>query len=208
MFVKGLGLALAINGLLLAVTELSSYVYSSSQSRVGGAKQLAAHISTQEQPITGFCNPLSKASHVSQGPNGNYTHQGRMQYAYDYAVDIGTPVFAMQPGKVIEVVDRYPDTGGGPEKIHEVNYILIDHGKNYRSAYLHLRQGFQERATVRKGDRVKAGDLIGYSGNSGWSTGAHLHVEVHKKVQGTFGQTIPFTMDSQCHAATITAVSQ
>lgn len=77
-----------------------------------------------------------------------------------------------------------------------MNFVLIEHDGGYRSAYLHLKQGFASSAGIKVGDRIKAGELIGYSGNSGWSTGAHLHVEVHKAGQYlTFGQSVPFVFN-------------
>jgi murein DD-endopeptidase MepM/ murein hydrolase activator NlpD len=70
------------------------------------------------------------------------THRGRMEYAYDLKTNIGTPVYAMGAGRVISVEDRYPDTGGGAEKMTQFNYVLIEHDGGYRSAYLHPQQGF------------------------------------------------------------------
>ena len=66
---------------------------------------------TIASPLTGFCHPLNGAGYLSQGIRGA-THQGRMEYAYDLATSIGTPVYAMRAGRVIGVQDRYPDTGG------------------------------------------------------------------------------------------------
>ncbi|GAC1462840.1 MAG: hypothetical protein NVS2B14_09730 [Chamaesiphon sp.] len=129
---------------------------------------------------------------VSQGYHGS-THTGRMEYAVDIAAHIGTAVYAMRSGKVVRLEDRFPDTGGGPENVSKFNFVLIEHDGGYRSAYLHLQQGFISALGIKVGDRVKAGQLIGYSGNSGWSSGPHLHIEVHKAGPNlTFGQTVPF----------------
>jgi hypothetical protein len=158
---------------------------------------------TVASPLTGFCHPLDGAGYLSQGIRGS-THQGRMEYAYDLAASIGTPVYAMRAGRVIGVQDRYPDTGGGAENISKFNYVLIEHDGGYRSAYLHLKQGFRGQVQVKAGDTVEIGQLIGYSGNSGWSSGPHLHVELQEPGDAySFGQTVPFAIAGACGPSTI-----
>jgi murein DD-endopeptidase MepM/ murein hydrolase activator NlpD len=146
---------------------------------------------TEANPLQGFLYPLNRPVSISQGYRGR-THQGRMEYAIDIPAAIGTPVYAMRSGKVVGVEDRFPDTGGGRENISKFNYVWIEHDGGYRSVYVHLKQGFLSFVAVKVGDRVKAGQLIGLTGNSGWSTGPHLHVEVHKPERGVFGKTVPF----------------
>jgi murein DD-endopeptidase MepM/ murein hydrolase activator NlpD len=81
----------------------------------------------------------------------------------DFVADIGTPVYAPGKGRVIYVGRR---GGYGLE-------IEIDHGFGYRTRYAHLSKSF-----VKRGKRVSRGDLIAKTGNSGLSTGPHLHYEV------------------------------
>lgn len=149
---------------------------------------------TEANPLRGFLYPLDQRLSTSQGYRGR-SHNGRMEFAIDIAVGIGTPVYAMRSGKVVGIEDRFPDTGGGPEKMSKFNYVWIEHDGGYRSAYLHLQQGFASKVQIRVGDRVPAGQLIGFSGNSGWSSGPHLHVEIHKPQNRVFGQTVPFEFD-------------
>jgi murein DD-endopeptidase MepM/ murein hydrolase activator NlpD len=147
---------------------------------------------TAANPLLGFCVPLQGTANLTQGSNGP-THQGRMRYAKDYQAPIGTPVFAMRSGRVIGVDDRFPDLGGGPSKMGEFNYVWIEHEGGYRTIYAHLQQRFKKWVRIKAGDVVKAGQVIGYSGNSGWSSGPHLHVEVQQPSQAqSFGQTVPF----------------
>lgn len=80
----------------------------------------------------------------------------------DYAAKIGTPVVAAGNGKVI--ASAYNKYNG--------HYVFIQHGNDIVTKYLH----FSKRA-VRKGQRVKQGQLIGYVGNTGMSGGPHLHYE-------------------------------
>jgi murein DD-endopeptidase MepM/ murein hydrolase activator NlpD len=153
---------------------------------------------TITSPLQGFCHPLNGLGYVSQGVNGT-THRGRMAYAYDLASGIGTPVYAMRAGQVTGVQDRYPDTGGGQDRISKFNYITVEHDGGYRSAYVHLQQGFRSKVQIKAGDRVERGQLIGYSGNSGWSTGPHLHIEIQRPGSPfTFTQTVPFAIAGVC----------
>jgi murein DD-endopeptidase MepM/ murein hydrolase activator NlpD len=147
---------------------------------------------TQSNPLKGFVHPLNGSGTITQGNNGSTSHTGKQAYAIDYGVDIGTPIYAMRSGTVTSVIQGYPDTGGGPEKANQANLIEIDHGGGYYSGYLHLQNGFASKVNIKPGDTVQAGQLIGYSGNSGWSTGSHLHVEVHGHENGYWGQTVPF----------------
>lgn len=158
---------------------------------------------TESSPLTGFCHPLQGYGLLSQGFHG-ISHQGRMAYAIDLQVSLGTPVYAVRSGRVVGLEDRFADTGGGPDKIYEFNYVLIEHQGNYRSAYLHLRQSFQRKAGIKVGDYVTAGQLIGFSGNSGWSSGPHLHIEIAKRSKpGTLGQTVPFKLGRACEAPNV-----
>lgn len=81
----------------------------------------------------------------------------------DFAVPVGTPVLAVGDGEVIVV------KGGGAAG----NYVAIRHGRQYMTRYMHL-----SRTLVKDGQKVKRGDRIGLSGNTGRSTGPHLHFEV------------------------------
>jgi murein DD-endopeptidase MepM/ murein hydrolase activator NlpD len=154
-------------------------------------------------PLQGFCHPLNGAGYLSQGIRG-VTHRGRMEYAYDIAASIGTPLYAMRSGRVIGLQDKYPDTGGGADKITKFNYIMLEHDGGYRSAYMHLQQGFRSKVNLKAGDRVETGQLMGFSGNSGWSTGPHLHVELQKPGPAyQFTKTVPFAIAGNCDPQTI-----
>ncbi|WP_037027263.1 peptidoglycan DD-metalloendopeptidase family protein [Psychromonas aquimarina] len=82
----------------------------------------------------------------------------------DFAAPTGTKVYAVGDGVVIRA-GYHPAAG---------NYIVIKHGRKYTTRFLHL-----SKILVRKGQRVKMGTLIAKSGNTGRSTGPHLHYEFH-----------------------------
>ncbi|MDR0736278.1 MAG: M23 family metallopeptidase [Zoogloeaceae bacterium] len=88
----------------------------------------------------------------------------RAHKGVDYGAPIGTPVRATGNG-VVQFVG--PRGGYG-------NFVLLSHAGNYQTAYAHLSRFAQG---LKKGDRVNQGDTIAYSGNTGWSTGPHLHYE-------------------------------
>ena len=90
----------------------------------------------------------------------NKTHKG-----VDFAAPSGTPIFAAGNG-VIEYIGR----NGGYGK-----YIRIRHDGTYKTAYAHLKNF---KKSLNNGDRVKQGDVIGYVGSTGNSTGPHLHYEI------------------------------
>ena len=87
----------------------------------------------------------------------------KMHEGMDFACDVGTPVYATGDGTVHSAKWH---SGYG-------NVIEIHHGFGYVTRYAHL-SGFK----IKAGQKVKRGDLIGYSGNTGKSTGPHLHYEV------------------------------
>jgi murein DD-endopeptidase MepM/ murein hydrolase activator NlpD len=112
---------------------------------------------------------------VEQGYNGPVTHSGQNQYALDFDLALNTAVHAARGGLVVEV--KTDSNRGGPSAAYEKdqNFISIYHSDGTFGNYVHLRQG---GSVVKPGDKVKEGDLIGYSGNTGVSSGPHLHFDV------------------------------
>lgn len=91
----------------------------------------------------------------------------KFHYGIDFTAQLGTEIYATGTGVVKRV--EHSKYGFG-------NLITIDHGYGYETFYAHLN-GFN----VRKGQKVERGDVIGFVGNTGMSTGPHLHYEVHYK---------------------------
>ena len=81
----------------------------------------------------------------------------------DFALPIGTPVLAVGDGEI--VVAKNGGAAG--------NYVAIRHGRQYMTRYMHMK-----KVLVKPGQKVKRGDRIGLSGNTGRSTGPHLHFEM------------------------------
>lgn len=91
----------------------------------------------------------------------------RMHEGVDMAAPAGTPIYAAKSGKV--TVASYQKGGAG-------YYVNINHGDGFSSIYMHMT-----RYIVSKGDYVKAGQVIGYVGSTGISTGNHLHFGISYK---------------------------
>lgn len=88
-------------------------------------------------------------------------HQG-----VDIPAPVGTPILATADGVVEETLSEGEGNAYG-------NRITLSHGETYQTRYAHL-----SKIIVKKGQKVKKGDVIGYCGNTGASTGPHLHYEV------------------------------
>jgi hypothetical protein len=90
----------------------------------------------------------------------------KMHTGIDFSAPRGTPIYATGDG----VVEMVRNDWGGYGK-----HIVIDHGFGYQTLYAHMQE-----FNVKEGDHVKRGDCIGYVGNTGHSTGPHVHYEVIK----------------------------
>ena len=97
----------------------------------------------------------------------------------DYAAQVGRKVHAVADGKVVYAGPstlKFPNgepAGGG----YIVRIRFKDAGKSYTASYYHLRKG---SIVVKRGDQVKQGQVLAESGNTGESTGPHLHFEIQK----------------------------
>lgn len=125
---------------------------------------------------------------VTQGYNGSYSHKGSNLYAIDWQMPEGTPVFAARGGIVVKVRDD-SDKGGGSIKFDKYNnYVLIRHDDGTLGHYCHLKRN---GVVVQPGQAVRAGQLIAHSGNTGFSSGPHLHFSVFKTKDGKERISIP-----------------
>ena len=125
---------------------------------------------------------------VTQGYNGKYSHKGSNQYAIDWQMPEGTLVHAARAGVVVRVKDD-SDKGGGSMAFDPFNnYVLIRHDDGTLGHYCHLQKN---GCLVHPGERVAAGDPIAHSGNTGFSSGPHLHFCVFKTRNGRERVSLP-----------------
>ncbi|MXV38502.1 peptidoglycan DD-metalloendopeptidase family protein [Flavobacteriaceae bacterium Ap0902] len=90
---------------------------------------------------------------------------GKMHWGLDFSAPIGTPIYATADATV-----DFAGSAGGYG-----NVVILKHGYGYETYYAHM-----SKINTRKGKSVKRGDVIGFVGNTGLSSGPHLHYEVHK----------------------------
>lgn len=116
---------------------------------------------------------------VGQGYLGSFTH--RDSYALDFNMPEGTVICAARDGVVTRTKDDSSEGGLGPEYNDKANYVEVLHEDGSWATYAHLKTG---GAKVAPGGRVRAGEAIGLSGNTGRSAGPHLHFAVNRATWG------------------------
>jgi murein DD-endopeptidase MepM/ murein hydrolase activator NlpD len=150
---------------------------------------LAVH---QEGTVYQYPYDLDAYFPIVQGFGGGYSHRGASKYAVDFAMPIGTPIHAARAGVVIDLVEHHTRGGASRKYAKYANYVVILHGDDTTGEYYHLKKN---GVTVTRGDKVKAGQKIGYSGNTGFSSLPHLHFAIyHAKPFGKY-QSLPFVFD-------------
>jgi murein DD-endopeptidase MepM/ murein hydrolase activator NlpD len=118
---------------------------------------------------------------VGQGFKGTFSHGDEQKYAIDWTVPVGTPVHAARGGLVVAVESRYSRGGTSANFLNAANYIVVKHDDGTFGNYLHF---MKDGVAVQVGQTISTGELIGYSGNTGFSTEPHLHFHVYEPDDG------------------------
>jgi len=125
---------------------------------------------------------------VTQAYGGKFSHTGSNQYAIDWQMPEGTLVLAARGGTVVRVKDDSDKGGASMDYDRYNNYILIRHDDGTLAHYCHLQKG---GCLVKPGQKVAIGDAIAHSGNTGFSSGPHLHLCVFKTKDGKQRLSLP-----------------
>lgn len=148
-----------------------------------------------------FRKPFNGRFKLIQGPRGTFSHFAGSQdeEAYDWAMPEGTPVVAARDGVVVGT--RSDCTLGAVDEAlkNENNYVVLRHGDGLFSEYNHLREN---GVRVRLGERVTAGQVLGESGNTGYTSRPHLHFSVFHTLDGNQRVTVPVSF-GDAPAATV-----
>ena len=112
---------------------------------------------------------------VGQGMDTNETHKGSHKYAIDWNMKEGTTITAARSGKVVKIEDKFTEAGTDKSFLKKANFIKILHNDGSIATYAHLKH---QGVLVKNGAFVNRGQVIGISGNTGFSTGPHLHFHI------------------------------
>jgi murein DD-endopeptidase MepM/ murein hydrolase activator NlpD len=125
---------------------------------------------------------------VMQGHYGAFSH--RDVAAIDWGMPEGTPVLAAREGVVVAFNDTAVGHGLDPEfrALEKANWVIVRHPDGTLGCYFHLLEG---GVRVAAGQQVVRGQLLGLSGNTGFSNAPHLHFEVRSPIDGQHFRTFP-----------------
>ncbi|MBC7556697.1 MAG: M23 family metallopeptidase, partial [Chryseobacterium sp.] len=122
----------------------------------------------------------NKTYEIYQGYNGFFSHQSA--YSLDFSLKNSDQVFASRAGKVVQIVTKNNQNCPRKECAKFNNEIILMQSDGTLAEYVHLKQN---GSVVKLGDDVLQGQLIGYSGSTGWTNGPHLHFSVFvNKIDG------------------------
>ncbi len=135
-----------------------------------------------------------KSYRVVQGYGSRFSHKGLEEFAIDFDMPVGTPVFAARAGVVARVEESH-DKGCWEDGCGKyANFIVVLHSDGTTGEYYHL---MKHGALVEIGESVARGQKIGLSGNTGHSTMPHLHFAVYRATEWGNTQSIPVRFQSR-----------
>lgn len=134
--------------------------------------------------------PAGESFFISQGFKGSSTHNSPdSEYALDIVMPVGTTILATQAGVVMDIEEDFNKGGADLKKfVDKANHVRILHDDGTMALYAHLDLA---SVAVRAGARVKAGQRIARSGNTGFSSGPHLHFALQQNI-GMQMVSLPF----------------
>ena len=164
-----------------------------------GASSVAISIATSSvaQAQSYLPYPAGKTYQVTQSWQSDGSHKNSSpinRYAVDFGMPINSSVVSVEPGKVVGIKSDGSNLPRGCSQLYakNANHVIIDHGNNRSSLYLHLN-----RVDVSVGQSISQGQQIGLSGDTGWTcgssangTGPHLHF-AFQNTQSDLGASIP-----------------
>ncbi len=135
-----------------------------------------------------------KSFRVVQGYGSRFSHKGLEEFAIDFDMPVGTPIYAARAGVVARVEESH-DKGCWEDGCGKyANFIVVLHSDGTTGEYYHL---MKDGALVEIGDSVARGQQIGFSGNTGHSTMPHLHFAVYRATEWGNAQSIPVRFQSR-----------
>lgn len=140
-------------------------------------------------PEVGIPFACGRIHAVSQGHDTG-SHLSNDTYAWDFRMPEGTPIVAARKGTVRMARGDSNQGGCNPKMAPMANYVVISHGDGLETQYLHF-----SAVLVSVGEPVEEGQLLGYSGATGWACGAHLHFKVAREASRSWNNpSVPATL--------------
>ncbi|NBV20823.1 MAG: M23 family metallopeptidase [Proteobacteria bacterium] len=149
-----------------------------------------------------FPFPAGQPRRVVQTFHGTFSHHHpESEFAVDWDMPEGSTVCAARAGVVIAIKSD-SNEGGADEAVYrnKANYIKIQHSDGTIGLYVHLKR---DGVMVKLGQRVAEGDAIGLSGNTGYSSGPHLHFATQRAIDGSSRVAVPIRFRGPGGAAMI-----
>lgn len=129
-----------------------------------------------------------KSFRVGQGYNGSFSHRGNIRYSVDFMMPLKTQIHAARGGRVVQLREDFDKGGAAEEFKNEANFVVIEHSDGTFAEYAHLSKN---GVLVSLGQKVYEGQIIGLSGNTGYSSGPHLHFMVVKVKEDGTNESLP-----------------
>lgn len=164
-----------------AETRIVTLTPTSTRWRYGyQAQAILGDPAASHQPDQPYAPPFASGQHfpIGQAFNGKFSHQHpQSQYAVDITMPLGTPIRAARAGIVMETARDFFDGGTDPKYQTRANAVRILHSDGTMAIYAHLHP---DSIQVAPGQRVERGAWLARSGNTGYSTGPHLHFAIQR----------------------------
>jgi len=156
-----------------------------SQIKIRGARQKIKNNTKYSIPFKGNIIGVEAPAHKTKR---------HLKFCIDFLLPKGTPIIAARSGTVIARQDKYKRSYKSPKFAGRGNFIIIRHTNRETSIYVHLKY---RSIKVKKGQRVKRGQVIALSGQVGFATYPHLHFGVYRGVRGKGGVSIKVPFDKK-----------
>lgn len=135
------------------------------------------------QPDQPYAPPFAPGQRfpIGQAFEGAFSHQHpQSRYAVDIGMPLGTPVHAAREGVIMDIAADFLDGGADPKYQTRANAVRVLHPDGTMAVYAHLQA---DSVQVRPGQRVERGAWLANSGNTGFSTGPHLHFAIQRNAE-------------------------
>ncbi len=134
---------------------------------------------------------------IIQGYGAKLSHVGAEQFTLDFGMPVGTPVHAARDGVVVLFEDSHDGGCLREECSRLANFVVVLHADGTTGEYFHL-----ERSSVQValGDRIERGQLLAFSGNTGYSNAPHLHFGVYRTLADGHTQSVAVRFETRLGA--------